>query len=105
MAEAREFDPALACWAAALIRRVQGLCIGVSVREGRRSDSKGRKRRSCFGFAEARGDQSYQPCPMKVGTARMALSTVWVGCLLVMFLFILLQSLLGRYGEEWDVAW
>jgi hypothetical protein len=42
---------------------------------------------------------------MNVGTARMILSVVWVGCLLLMFLFILLQSLLGRYGEDWDVAW
>jgi hypothetical protein len=42
---------------------------------------------------------------MTVGTARACLSVTWVMCLLLLFVFMMVQSLLGRYGEDWDIAW
>ena len=44
---------------------------------------------------------------MTVGRARMILSSVWVFLTLPLIFFVTVQTVNGRYGEEWDAgfAW
>ena len=42
---------------------------------------------------------------MTIGHARSVMSLLWVISTCPLFLIFILQSILGKYGNEWDMPW
>jgi hypothetical protein len=42
---------------------------------------------------------------MTIGRARSVLSTLWLCAAFPLFLLFVIQSVLGKYGDEWDMPW